>query len=236
MKLRTLSVMTLLLGALVVAKAASAADRPNILFIAIDDLRNDLGCYGVDEVRSPNIDNLARSGVVFDRAYCQVAVCNPSRASLMTGLRPDTVRVWNLRVHFREMMPDVVTLPQHLRRHGYHAVGMGKIYHNPFPDPQSWSEPIRSPRNLVFYGPEVRQEIRDAQAKMPKSDWRKTDLRGPATYAQQCVDDRTYDGAIAGLALDAMDRMKDQDAPFFLAVGFIRPHLPRASASNNVGE
>ena len=88
-----------------------AAQRPNILFIAIDDLRTELGCYGVKEIKSPRIDGLAASGVQFNRAYCQVAVCNPSRVSLLTGLRPDSAKVWTLDVRFRDTVPNVITLP-----------------------------------------------------------------------------------------------------------------------------
>ena len=103
----------------------AAADKPNVLFIAIDDLRAELGCYGVKEVRSPNIDRLAARGIVFKRAYCQQAVCLPSRASLITGARPDTTRAWDLSTHFRKAMPDVVTLPQLFKDHGYHSQAMG---------------------------------------------------------------------------------------------------------------
>ena len=117
--------------------AVSAVDRPNILFIAIDDLRPELGCYGNTHVKSPNLDALARGGVVFKRAYCQQAVCNPSRASLLTGLRPDATGVWDLRTHFRTTVPDVVTLPQYFKQHGYTAIGMGKLFHNNLPDPIS---------------------------------------------------------------------------------------------------
>ena len=97
--------------ALPFAIAANAADRPNVLLIAIDDLRPELGCYGAEHIESPNIDTLAESGVLFERAYCQQAVCNPSRTSLMTGLRPDTIGVTTNHVHFRSIHPNVVTLP-----------------------------------------------------------------------------------------------------------------------------
>ena len=104
--------------------------RPNVLFVVSDDLRPELGCYGNDVIHSPNIDALASRGIVFSRAYCQQAVCSPSRSSVMTGVRPDTNRVWNLTTHFREALPDVVTLPQHFKQHGYvpHAASE-KIYH-----------------------------------------------------------------------------------------------------------
>ena len=141
-----LSLLVVVLSAVAVA----AMPKPNILFIAVDDLRPAIGCYGDIYAITPNLDRLARRGVRFGQAHCQVAVCNPSRASLMTGLRPDTLGVWTLPIHFREAKPEAVTLPQWFRRHGYTAVSHGKIYHNPTPDPQSWSEPIRRVQMCIF--------------------------------------------------------------------------------------
>src|SRR5690606_8209863 len=108
-----------------------------------DDLRCGLGCYGDDFAITPNIDALGASGLVFNRAYCQQAVCNPSRASLMTGLRPNTTKVWDLSTHFRKALPDVTTLSQHFKNHGYHTQSVGKIYHDPAwaQDSLSWSVP-----------------------------------------------------------------------------------------------
>ena len=114
--------------------ASSATDSPaprfNILLIAADDLRCELGAYGADAVQTPHLDGLAAAGTVFLRAYAQQGVCNPSRASMLTGLRPDTLRVWDLRTHFREHQPDLVTLPQHFKAQGYRAISLGKIFHN----------------------------------------------------------------------------------------------------------
>jgi iduronate 2-sulfatase len=208
------------------AGALQGDRKPNILFIAVDDLRPSLGCYGDKHAISPNIDALAKRSVLFDQAHCQVAVCNPSRASLMTGLRPDKLGVWTLPIHFRETRPNVITMPQWFRRHGYTAISHGKIFHNPTPDPQSWSEPIRqlaTPNQ--GYPDNVRKVIRSAQVKLPAHDWRKQNLRGPAT-ASPVIDDRLLvDGARTDLVIEDLARLAGSDQPFFLAMGFIRPHL-----------
>src|SRR5687767_6696250 len=111
------------------APPALAGSKPNVLFIAIDDLRPELGCYGATHMKTPHTDALARQGVLFNRAYCQRAVCSPSRSSLLTGRRPDSIRIYDLKTHFRTTVPDVVTLPQHFKQSGYHVQGFGKIYH-----------------------------------------------------------------------------------------------------------
>lgn len=203
-----------------------AKNRPNVLFIAVDDLRPSMGCYGDPHAITPNMDGLAARGVQFNRAYCQVAVCNPSRASLMTGLRPDNLGVWTLPIHFREAKPDAVTIPQWFRKFGYTAVSHGKIFHNPTPDPQSWSEPIRNLPPLPSPYPDgTREMVQAARKELPKSDWRKNNLRNPSTAAPDLPDSQLLDGARTEMAIEDLRRLGKQAEPFFLAMGYIRPHL-----------
>ena len=114
----------------VAAAVAAGRRRPNVLLIAVDDLRPMLGCYGAPIVKSPNFDRLAARGVVFEHAYCQMSVCSPSRTSMLTGARPDTTRIFDNGTHFRVHRPDAVTLPQHFRLNGYHSASLGKVFHS----------------------------------------------------------------------------------------------------------
>ncbi|TWT30569.1 sulfatase [Blastopirellula retiformator] len=205
--------------------------RPNVLFIAVDDLRTELGCYGDDWIKSPNIDKLAASGTVFSRAYCQQAVCSPSRTSLMTGLRPDSTRVYDLVTHFRKNAPNVVTLGQHFKQNGYYSVSMGKIYHGGYDDAPTWSEPARKPKGGGGYAlPENRAMISQKRAAAKKQGLTGTKLsraaRGPATEMADVKDNAYTDGAIADLAVKSLQELSKRDEPFFLAVGFTKPHLP----------
>lgn len=219
--------------------ALSVAERPNVLFIAVDDLRPELGCYGSKIVKSPNIDRLANRGVVFTRAYCQQAVCNPSRASLMTGLRPDTIKVWDLWTNFRKAKPNAVTLTQQFMQNGYHAVGIGKIYHNDIQDPPSWSEPKLNIEgypfdpDAVYRGKEnVAWLEQRKQDLIAKGDTRRIDrfgkwyLKHVATENVDIPDDAYFDGAQTTVAIDKMSQLSRADKPFFLAIGYYRPHLP----------
>ncbi len=220
-------------------RKAVAKVRPNVLFIAVDDLRPELGCYGSKIAKSPNIDRLARNGVAFTRAYCQQAVCNPSRASLMTGLRPDTIQVLDLRTDFRTAKPNAVTLTQQFIRHGYHAVGIGKIYHNNIQDPPSWSEPKLNIKGYPFDPDAVyRQKDNVAwlekrkQELIAKGDTRRVDrfgkwyLKHVSTENVDVADDAYFDGAQTSVAIDKMEKLAAGKQPFFLAVGYYRPHLP----------
>lgn len=208
-----------ILLALLACVAAHAADRPNVLFIVIDDLRPEFGAYGSDTIRSPNLDRLAKSGVTFNRAYCQQAVCSPSRTSVMTGVRPDTAKVWDLETHFRTALPDVVTLGQHFKSHGYLVQGMGKIYHGAeFDDPPTWSVPWQTPPAPAYALPEnvaLHQRPRTGRGS-----------RGPAFEAADVPDHTFHDGQLAEQAIATLRERDGKPEPFFLAVGFIRPHLP----------
>jgi iduronate 2-sulfatase len=214
--------MAIQLASLPVLHAADTEQqsfRPNVLFIAADDLRNDLGCYGHELVKSPNLDRLARRAVVFDRAYCQQAVCNPSRASLLTGRRPDTLRIWDLPTHFREHLPDVVTLPQYFKQHGYFTQNIGKIFHNFRQsiqgDPDSWSVPaVMHYANHNDDKPIVDGPLRPNLAHDPKCQQR------------DVPDEAYFDGRVAQLAIEALRERQQSGQPFFLAVGFWKPHSP----------
>ncbi len=225
-------VMLLVAAIFAVASSAAAAvtsARPNVLFIAVDDMRCELGCYGAKHVISPNLDRLAASGVLFTRAYCQQAVCNPSRVSLMTGLRPDTTKVWDLVTDFRTTIPEAVTLPQHFRQHGYRAVAFGKIYHNTFPDAASWDEPTHNAQGVARYSEANQQRLTSHRKKM-KAKGKSADaiakMRGPATEIQEQPDSMNFDGKQTDDALLKLRELAAGAAPFFLAVGYIRPHLP----------
>ena len=203
------------LALLFLALSVNAKQRPNVLLLVADDLRAELGCLGDSHVVSPHLDRLAAGGRLFARAYCQQAVCNPSRASFLTGLRPDTLGVWDLRTHFRSRFPDHPTLPQLFKQHGYETRCIGKLFHNTggMGDSQSWSAP-----ELFHEGP----HSADTVTARRTGSQRKGDI--PVTEASATEDDAYWDGRIAEAASGALRELKD--APFFLAVGFWRPHLP----------
>ncbi len=192
----------------------------NILFIAVDDLRPEFGAYGSSYIHSPNLDRLAKQGVTFERAYCQQAVCSPSRSSLLTGTRPDTTKVWDLVTHFRTAIPYVVTLPQHFKNNGYFVQGMGKLYHGGYDDAPSWSVPWSNPRKATYGLPE--NEARQQASRGQNTPG----IRGPAFESSDVPDQTFHDGALAEMAITALRESAKKNQPFWLGVGFIRPHLP----------
>ena len=210
----------ILLGA-----TAAAAQKPNVLFIVADDFRAELASYG-SPAHTPNLDRLAKRSLQFDRAYAQQAVCNPSRSSFLTGLRPDTLRIWNNSTHFREANPDVTTLPLWFKEHGYDTRCVGKIFHNwhtkVHGDPRSWSAP-----EFLYY--ENHGED-DAQVKGELPPNLATTVTGLG-YAKNGIcerrdvpDEAYFDGRVAAEAVRVLGEVKAK--PFFLAVGFWKPHAP----------
>lgn len=218
-------------------KKNSDDSRLNFLFIPVDDLRPELGCYGDTNIRTPNIDRLAARGVVFDHTYCQQAVCNPSRVSLLTGLRPDSTGVWDLKVHFRDMVPDVVTLPQYFKENGYTTIGFGKAFHNNDPDTISWSVVPENIEGFPFdpdavYANEENLKIQEQKARRKEEAGQQKDqlgfwyVKANATECADVPDDFYYDGAQTTRAIEVLRELKNNKEPFFLSVGFYRPHLP----------
>jgi iduronate 2-sulfatase len=218
----------------VVSLAQAASDKPNILLICVDDLKPMLGCYGDTTIKSPNIDRLAARGMRFDCAYCNQAVCAPSRNALLTGLRPQTIGIYDLGTNFRKAVPNAITLPQYFKAHGYHTEGLGKIYHSGHgnhDDAASWSVPHWN-ANIVHYAlAENRssnsQSREAALFANARGDDAKELPRG-AAYESADVADNVYpDGLLADEAIQRLETAASSpDTPFFIAVGFLKPHLP----------
>jgi len=207
---------------LLVPLRSPAADTPNVLFIAIDDLGSQLGCYGDVMAKTPHIDRLAASGVRFERAYNQLPLCNPTRASVMTGRRPDEIQVYDLDRHFREALPQAITLSEYFKNQGWFAGRVGKIYHynvpaaigtDGFDDPPSWQKTINP------YGRDKTDEALIFNAEPHRK------ISGALSWlAADGSDEEQTDGMIASETIKMMRRKKD--APFFIAAGFFRPHTP----------
>lgn len=191
---------------------------PNILFIAVDDLRPELNCYGAEHIQSPNIDKLASQGVMFSEAYCNVPVCGASRASLLTGTRPTRHRFLTYFTRVDKDYPEAVTLPQLFRENGYYTISNGKIFHD-LDDTEevSWDENWR---------PHAANSWRDYQDPTNINLDNSDTTRGPAYENLEIADSAYFDGKIANKAIADLKKLKQRDQPFFLAVGFLKPHLP----------
>lgn len=214
------------------------AKRPNILFIAVDDLRPELGAYGSEIAITPNIDKLATEGLLFENAYCQQAICSPSRASLMTGARPETIGVFENYTYFRDENPDIITLPQHFKNNGYETVYTGKIYHGRFTDTAlSWSrKPALNkikhtkPDYPGAYALKKNQEIYKKNQAEIRAKYNSVSHyalgRGPAFEMADVEDHEYIDGYHTELAIATMEEMVEKnEKPFFLGLGFRLPHL-----------
>lgn len=220
------------------AHLLASDQRPNVLFISVDDLRPEMGCYGNTVVKTPNIDRLAARGIVFQRAYCQQAVCSPSRTAIMTGLRPDVTKVWDLETHFRAAQPNCVTLPEHFKANGYRCEALSKIYHGGYEDGRSWTAPHWYPRGRAVDTDPVdwtKQTVTQHSvsvteySKMLPADPTETSKnakKGPAYEVSPKADDELPDGATAAEAVRRLSELAAKKEPFFLAVGFLKPHLP----------
>ena len=208
-------------------QARGGRRKMNVLFIGVDDLRPQLGCYGQKHIISPNIDRLAGEGLLFERTYCQQAVCAPSRASLLSGTRPDTTKIYDLNTPLRKAMPDVLTLPEHFKKNGYESLSIGKIYHHVEDDLQGWSaKPYRAgtfPEG-AWKGRGYLTEKAFAQMQEYNKANPRMQGRGPAFEAADVADNVYPDGANTDYAVKQLNRLKDK--PFFIAMGLYKPHLP----------
>jgi iduronate 2-sulfatase len=227
----------------------SAQNEPtNVLFIAVDDLKPILGCYGEKLVKTPNIDRLAARGTVFMQNYCQQAVSGPTRASLMTGMRPDYTRVWDLKTKMRDIHPDILSIPQYFISQGYSTQGIGKIYDprcvdKDFDGP-SWSVPyykssdkysskISGPPEMTYQLPETKALIRKYRAEGEKKGLQGVELNDyiqklvkPSVECTDVPDNAYNDGSNALQARAILNQLAHSDKPFFFATGFSKPHLP----------
>lgn len=250
----------------VAQSSAQKVGKPNILFLAIDDLKPILGCYGDKLIKTPNIDRLAKMGTVFLNNQCQQAVCGPTRASLMTGMRPDVTKIWDLKTKMRDVNPDILTLPQYLISQGYTTSGIGKIYHPSSIDKKndvlSWSIPyltaqpsdyannLGAPAYKNYQSEAMKQRLADESnkdvdaekgsntdksekgGKKGKKEKKEDDgenvegSRGPATENLDLPDNAYEDGVNAILAKEQIIKLSAAKEPFFMAVGFHKPHLP----------
>jgi arylsulfatase A-like enzyme len=227
--MKTLSIVALA----ALAAAASAAEKPNVLFIASDDMRPQLGCYGDPTVKSPHLDALAKRGLVFRRSYVQQALCSPSRISMLSGRYPATTGIFEIGRTLRTTMPDITTLPQHFKNHGYHTRSLGKIYHVGIDDDASWTIPAwhsKQPRTSAATQAAVAKFIADAKAagRTPPATGQGSRMSAvPAFEAVDCDDDYLLDGDTAKNAIVQLrEHAKNPQQPFFLAVGFANPHVP----------
>ena len=210
-----------------VATGSAAATRPNVLFISIDDLNLDLGCYGKSQMKTPNMDRLASRGVKFDLAYCQYPLCNPSRVSMLTGLRPDTAKVHTLETNFRSTVPDAVTLPQLFRQNGYFTARVGKIFHYGVPreigtagkdDPISWDLAINP------IGRDKTEE--DRLHVLTRGSARGTLGFAMAWLDMDGTDAEQTDGHGVTETIKLLEQAATNNKPFFIGMGFYRPHTP----------
>lgn len=214
---------SLVLGLVCLISLSAAEGRPNVLFLAVDDLRPELSCYGVEGLVTPNFDRLASSGTRFERAYCQQAVCGASRLSIMGGLYPIQTREQTYHVrNWRERHPDLLTMNQHFGNHGFKTIGLGKIYHErtgPNADEAGWDEWIFV-REMMYADPKNLEHKKSFRMHTPGK------TLGPFMEALEVPDDQYADGKRTTKAVEILNELAESKGPFFLALGFVKPHLP----------
>jgi iduronate 2-sulfatase len=202
---------------------AQNKNQPNVLFFAVDDLRPELGCYGEKHIHSPNIDKLAEGGLTFNRAYCNIPVCGASRASILSGIRPNRTRFLDYDCRQDEDVPGAVSLPMHFKNNGYKTVSLGKIYHHQNDGKGSWNETPWFPQGdwqgwQAYVLPESHKQIEPRPGG--------PGVNGPSFEWPDAPDHIYPDGMIADEAVRRLRQFRNSDEPFFLAVGFMKPHLP----------
>lgn len=219
-----------------IAAVASAERSKNILFICIDDLRPKLGCCEDPVALTPNMDQLAKGGMLFRKAYCQFAICGPSRASVLSGMYPFRSGIQDNVKSFRDALPDRFSLPQYFREKGYHTVGMGKIFHSHQPDALSWDQWVKiDGSGADYFDPENIQAMRQRRAQVVAREkagekfkpWQRRELIiGPFSETAEVSDEKYPDWQLATHAMESLRNLKNSEKPFFVAVGFHKPHLP----------
>lgn len=230
--IRVLGQAVLQLAAVAILTAPSLAEskQENVLIFFIDDLRPELNCYGSDYIHSPAIDKLASQGVLFEKAYCQQALCAPSRISLMTGQYPDTTGITGLFTPLTKVQPNALTLPRYFKERGYATCSYGKVYHHNRDDRASWSE--LAPKVTTRYASQrtlnaIEQRVAEGKKRGLGIDELRILGKGPAVEAADVEDEAYPDGQVATQAIESLQKNKDK--PFFLCVGFTKPHLPFAA-------
>jgi arylsulfatase A-like enzyme len=216
---------------------AAENNKPNILFIAVDDLRTELGCYGKSQIKSPNIDRLASQGTLFEHAYCMVSVCGASRSALLTGTRPKYNRFVSAHIYASKDAPNAIPLNTHFKKHGYTTINNGKVFHFADDHNNGWSEPAWRPKAQTYALQESLETLqKDKTNKKGKDKGKdkdkdknknnKPDARGPAWESADVPDNFYRDGQTLEKSLTDLRKLAKDDKPFFLAVGFVKPHLP----------
>ncbi|MBT3382228.1 MAG: sulfatase [Prolixibacteraceae bacterium] len=227
--LKSIAVVWIVACTFILSSCEKQTQKPNVLFIAVDDLRPELGCYGNKIIKSPNIDKLAGEGLVFNRTYCQQSICMASRASIMSGLRPDTLNIYNCAA-LNELAPDVLTINQHFENNGYKIWASGKIYHHGIDRKVQFGENFSTPKTEETgrgYLSEKALEIVDEYDSYYREHRNEPGGgRGPAFESPDVPDNAYHDGLMTDLAIEKFADFTSGDEPFFMAVGYKKPHLP----------